>query len=109
MASTKTTPQEKKEAKEAEERELAQRIGRNVLRVLGVPPGFHRVKVTETNYYSGHYRVDVMIKESDTVYPIIHVGPDSFFVKAVCHGVGMGEILHSDPPLVNKYTKKPKE
>lgn len=86
-------PDAEVDRKTEEAQELATRIGRNVLSVLGQPTGFARIVVARL--WDNVHRVNVLTGADPTSMMIA----DSFFVAVD----DAGNVLQSTPPLARRY------
>ncbi len=94
MSKLRFLPADAEVDRKAEEtRELATRIGRNVMAVLGCPAGFARIVVSRL--WDSTHRVNVLTGDDPTSMLIA----DSFFVTVD----DSGNVLQSTPPLARRY------
>ena len=94
MSKLKTLPPDAEVDRKTEEaRELATRIGRNVISVLGRPAEFARIVVVRL--WDRTHRVNVITGDDPTSTRIA----DSFFVVVDDDG----KVLESTPPLARRY------
>jgi hypothetical protein len=94
MSKLKTLPPDAEDQRRTEEaRELATRIGRNIISVLGRPAEFARIVVAPL--WDRTHRVNVLTGEDPTSIRIAHI----FFVVVDDDG----KVLESSPPLARRY------
>lgn len=86
-------PEEETERKNEAARDLATRIGRNVISVLGRPADFSRIVVVRL--WDSTHRVNVLSGRDPTSTVIAH----SYFVVVDDDG----KVLQSTPPLAKMY------
>ena len=72
---------------------LAARIRQQVLKTLGMPPGWHLVQVRPL--WDGYFRVNVLVGADITSFTVGH----SFFLLAN----DAGDVIDSDPEMVKCY------
>jgi hypothetical protein len=94
MSKARSLPRDEEHDRKTEEaRELATRIGRNVISALGRPTEFDRIVVVRL--WDNTHRVNVVTGADPTSPLIAH----SFFVVVDDDGT----VLKSTPPITRKY------
>jgi hypothetical protein len=97
MMPTKQQHEQDAELEKQERQQLSALIGKQVMRTLGQPRGFHQVQVRKL--WEDHYRVNILVGVDASSVKVAH----SYFLEID----GDGNIVASTPIITRQYQAVP--